>query len=139
MNAKSRVVFVVRAGPRRGRADLEAAFPSRQDAVRFAVDLHGLEPAEAKTLAKSGELELDRVRHGSVLCALREERMSPDRAKKALSGELYLLVSEPLLVTRGGRAVRRVERVPGAEQTPHPCPSEGRGVPGVTRGRGRAA
>lgn len=100
MNAKSRVVFVIRAGPRRGRADIEAAFPTRQDAIRFATDLHGFDPNEARAFAKSGELELDRDRHGSVLCALKEERMSPDKARKALSGELYLLGSEPLLKTK---------------------------------------
>ncbi|RYG36828.1 hypothetical protein EON81_08555 [bacterium] len=105
MNAKSRVVFVIRSGPRKGRADLEAAFTTRQDAVRFAADLHGLEPSEAKTFAKSGEIELDRARHGSNFCALKEERMAPERAEKALSGELYLAIA-PALISSKRRSVR---------------------------------
>jgi hypothetical protein len=104
MNAKARVVFVVRSGPRRGRADLEAAFPTRQEAVRFATDLHGLEPTEARTFAKSGEIVLDLLHHGSTLCALKEERMSTDRAAKALSGELYLPAT-PAIIPKS-RAVR---------------------------------
>ncbi|RYG46796.1 hypothetical protein EON79_09185 [bacterium] len=105
MNAKSRVVFVIRSGPRKGRADIEAAFSTRQDAVRFASDLHGLEPSEAKSFAKAGEIELDRTRHGSTYCALKEERMAPDRAEKALSGELYIPPA-PALISSKRRTTR---------------------------------
>ena len=83
-------VFIAVSGPKRGRSDAEAAFPSRRDALDYLCRLHGLTRAESSTLDKAGSLDLDRRWHGSERCRLDAVRMAPDRARLALTGEAYL-------------------------------------------------
>ena len=83
-------LYVCRSGPRRGDAQLEAAFRTRPEAVAFLANVHGLASDEQKTLAKEGKLALYPRWHGSEVCAIRAVRMPPPDAVRALSGELYL-------------------------------------------------
>ncbi len=83
-------LYVCRSGPRRGDAQLEAAFRTRIEAVAFLANVHGLATDEQKTLSKEGKLALDPRWHGSETCAIRAVKMPPPDAARALSGELYL-------------------------------------------------
>ena len=83
-------LYVCRSGPRRGDAQLEAAFRTRPEAVAFLANVHGLATDEQKTLAKEGKLALNPRWHGSEICAIRAVKMPPPDAARALSGELYL-------------------------------------------------
>lgn len=82
-------VYVVRSGPKAGPADLEAAFGTKQEALSFLVNVHGLSTDEQRKLAKEHALKLNRRWHGSEACAIREVPMSRERAQKALSGEMF--------------------------------------------------
>ena len=83
-------LYVCRSGPRRGDAQLEAAFRTRPEAVAFLANVHGLASEEQRALAKEGKLALDPRWHGSESCAIRAVKMPPPDAARALSGELYL-------------------------------------------------
>ena len=83
-------LYVCRSGPRRGDAQLEAAFRTRPEAVAFLANLHGLATDEQKALAKEGKLALNPRWHGSETCAIRAVKMPPPDAARALSGELYM-------------------------------------------------
>ena len=83
-------LYVCRSGPRRGDAQLEAAFRTRPEAVAFLANLHGLASEEQKALSKEGKLSLNARWHGSETCAIRAVKMPPPDAARALSGELYL-------------------------------------------------
>jgi len=83
-------LYICRSGPRRGDAQLEAAFRTRPEAVAFLVNVHGLATDEQKALAREGKLALNPRWHGSEICAIRAVRMPPPDAARALSGELYL-------------------------------------------------
>ena len=83
-------LFICRSGPRRGDAQLEAAFRTRPEAVAFLANVHGLASDEQKALAREGRLALDSRWHGSEICAIRAVRMPPPDAARALSGDLYL-------------------------------------------------
>lgn len=83
-------LYVCRSGPRRGDAQLQAAFRTRPEAVAFLANVHGLASDEQKALAKEGRLALDPRWHGSETCAIRTVKMPPPDAVRALSGELYL-------------------------------------------------
>jgi hypothetical protein len=85
----SRPVYVVRSGAPAGRPDFEAAFSSKQEAVQFLANQHGLDTEETRKLNREMALKLNRKWHGSEACAIKEIPMSPDRAKRALSGELF--------------------------------------------------
>jgi len=87
--SRSLPVFVVRSGPKRGAPDLEAAFETKQEAIHFAANLHGLNTEEQRELAKALQLKLDRKWHGSETCAIQMVSMSPDRARRAFRGDLY--------------------------------------------------
>ena len=88
--ASSLELYVCRSGPRRGDAQLQAAFRTRPEAVAFLVNVHGLASDEQKALAKEGKLSLDPRWHGSESCAIRAVKMPPPDAVRALSGDLYL-------------------------------------------------
>ena len=83
-------LYVCRSGPRRGEAQLEAAFRTRPEAVAFLANVHGLASEEQKALAREGKLSLNPRWHGSETCAIRTVKMPPLEAARALSGELYL-------------------------------------------------
>ena len=83
-------LYVCRSGPRRGDAQLEAAFRTRPEAVAFLANVHGLATDEQRALAKDGKLSLNPRWHGSEICAIKAVRMPPPDAARALSGELYL-------------------------------------------------
>ena len=83
-------LYVCRSGPRRGDAQLEAAFRTRPEAVAFLANLHGLATDEQRALAKEGKLSLDPRWHGSETCAIRAVKLPPPDAARALSGDLYL-------------------------------------------------
>ena len=83
-------LYVCRSGPRRGDAQLEAAFRTRPEAVAFLANVHGLATDEQRALAREGKLALDSRWHGSEICAIRTVKMPPPDAARALSGELYL-------------------------------------------------
>lgn len=83
-------LYVCRSGPRRGDAQLEAAFRTRPEAVAFLANVHGLASDEQKALAREGRLSLNPRWHGSETCAIRAVKMPPPDAARALSGELYL-------------------------------------------------
>lgn len=83
-------LFLSRSGPRKGPAECEAAFRTKAEAVAFLTDLHGLTGEESRRLAREMALSLKRKWHGAERCAIREERMSPEQARRALSGELFL-------------------------------------------------
>lgn len=88
--ASSLELYVCRSGPRRGDAQLEAAFRTRPEALAFLANVHGLAVDEQKALAREGKLTLDPRWHGSESCAIRAVKMPPPDAARALSGELYL-------------------------------------------------
>jgi len=88
--AKEATLFVTRSGPRRGAPDCQAAFVTKEEAVRFLADLHGLGPDEQRALRKDLHLKLKRSIHGSEQCSITSETMSKHLAQQALSGELYL-------------------------------------------------
>ena len=83
-------LYVCRSGPRRGDAELEAAFRTRPEAVAFLANVHGLASEEQKALSREGKLSLNPRWHGSEICAIRAVKMPPPEAARALSGELYL-------------------------------------------------
>jgi len=83
-------LYVCRSGPRRGEAQLEAAFRTRSEAVAFLANVHGLAHDEQKALSREGKLSLDPFWHGSETCAIRPVKMPPSDAEKALSGEMFL-------------------------------------------------
>lgn len=83
-------LYVCRSGPRRGDAQLEAAFLTRPEAVAFLVNVHGLGSDEQKALAREGRLSLNPRWHGSETCAIRAVKMPKADAARALSGDLYL-------------------------------------------------
>ncbi len=83
-------LYVCRSGPRRGDAQLQAAFRTRLEAVAFLANVHGLATDEQKALAREGKLSLNSRWHGSETCAIRAVKMPPPDAARALSGELYL-------------------------------------------------
>ena len=83
-------IYVCRSGPRRGDAQLEAAFRTRPEALAFLANVHGLATDEQKALAREGKLSLNPRWHGSETCAIRTVRMPPPDAARALSGEMYL-------------------------------------------------
>lgn len=83
-------LFVCRSGPRRGDAQLEAAFRTKPEAVAFLANVHGLASDEQKALAREGKLALNPRVHGSELCMIKAVKMPPPDAAKALSGDLYL-------------------------------------------------
>jgi hypothetical protein len=83
-------LFVCRSGPRRGDAQLEAAFRTKPEAVAFLANVHGLATDEQKALSREGKLALDPRVHGSEICAIKAVKMPPPDAAKALSGDLYL-------------------------------------------------
>ena len=84
------VVYVTRSGPKKGQPDCEAAFQTREEAIRFLADLHGLTFEETRELKRSLGLKLKKKHHGSEYCAISEEPMDATTAKLALTGELYL-------------------------------------------------
>ena len=98
-------LYVTSSGPAKGEPDCKAAFQTKDDAVRFLTDLHGLEIEESKRLRKELQLPLKRRVHGSDCCYIQVEAMPPTVAEQALSGELYLGVAENL---RTPRKLRRV-------------------------------
>lgn len=83
-------LYVCRSGPRRGDAQLQAAFRTRPEAVAFLANVHGLASDEQKALAREGKLSLNARWHGSETCAIKSVKMPPPDAARALSGELYL-------------------------------------------------
>ena len=83
-------LYVCRSGPRRGDAQLEAAFRTRVEAVAFLANVHGLAADEQRALAREGKLALNPRWHGSETCAIKAVRMPPPDAARALSGDLYL-------------------------------------------------
>lgn len=83
-------LYVCRSGPRRGEAQLEAAFRTRLEALAFLANVHGLATDEQRALAREGRLALDPRWHGSETCTVRAVRMPPPDAARALSGDLYL-------------------------------------------------
>ncbi len=86
----TQVVYVVRSGPKIGQPDLQAAFRTKSDAVRFLERVHGLTVDESRKLARQSSLDLDRNWHGSDRCEIGAEIMDPEQAATALSGDLYL-------------------------------------------------
>lgn len=93
-------LYVALSGPRKGDPECQAAFKTKDDAVQFLVDLHGLEFDDAKKLKREWKLSLKRKIHGAELCKILEEEMHPSTAKKALTGELYLQEAPRLLTPR---------------------------------------
>lgn len=83
-------LFVTRSGSKGSVPDCQAAFESREAAIRFLCDLHGLDIEETRNLRKQQSLDMDRRTHGSEWCAVMAETMTDDQARAALSGELYL-------------------------------------------------
>jgi hypothetical protein len=83
--AATSVVYVARGGSLRGAADYEVPFASRPQALAFLVNQHGLTIEEQRKLAKSSTLRLNRRWHGSDACAIKEMRMTPDEAQRALA------------------------------------------------------
>lgn len=83
-------LYVARSGPKRGDAQLEAAFRTRVEAVAFLSNVHGLAHDEQKLLAREGKLSLDPRWHGSETCAIRAVKFPPQDVPRALNGDLYL-------------------------------------------------
>ncbi|AIE85328.1 hypothetical protein OP10G_1960 [Fimbriimonas ginsengisoli Gsoil 348] len=82
------VLYIARGGSPRGAPDYEVPFPTRPQALAFLANQHGLTTEEVRKLAKGSSLRLKRQWHGSEACAVREIRMTPDEAQRALFGEL---------------------------------------------------
>lgn len=93
-------LFVARSGPKRGDPECQAAFQSKDEAVRFLMDLHGLGIEETRKLKRESKLPLKKKLHGAEVCHIAEEEMQPLVAKQALSGELYLQEAARLLTPR---------------------------------------
>lgn len=93
-------LYVARSGPKRGDPECQAAFQSKEEAVRFLMDLHGLEVEEGRKLKRESRLPLKKKVHGAEVCQIAEEEMLPAVAKQALSGELYLEEASRLLTPR---------------------------------------
>lgn len=99
-------LYVTSSGPAKGEPECRAAFETKDDAVRFLIDLHGLQLEEARRLKKELQLRLKRRLHGSDLCVIQVEEMEPPVAASALSGELYLGVAENVRTPRKLRKVK---------------------------------
>jgi hypothetical protein len=99
-------LYVTSSGPSKGEPECQAAFQTKDDAVRFLTDLHGLQLEEARRLKKDLQLRLKRRVHGSDLCVIQVETMPPALAEQALSGELYLGVAENVRTPRKLRKVK---------------------------------
>jgi hypothetical protein len=89
-SGKEVVLFVTRSGPKRGDPECQAAFESKDDAIRFLADLHGLSSEEIKNLRKNLTLKLKKAIHGSEQCCVTAESMTKALAEQALSGDLYI-------------------------------------------------
>jgi hypothetical protein len=84
------VLFVTRSGPRKGDPECQAAFETKDEAVRFLTDLHGLSVEEGRVLRKDLRLKLRKKVHGSELCSITAEPMTKQQAQLALSGDPYI-------------------------------------------------
>ncbi len=101
-------LYVTSSGPAKGEPDCRAAFQTKDGAVEFLTNLHGLQLEEARKLKKELQLRLKRRIHGSDLCAIQVEAMEPQLAESALSGELYLGVAENVRTPRKLRKVKSI-------------------------------
>src|SRR2546423_1104858 len=93
-------LFVARSGPKAGDPECQAAFQTKDDAIQFLVDLHGLAIEESRRLKRELRMPLKKRLHGAEQCAICEEQMAPMVAQKALTGELYLQDAPRLLTPR---------------------------------------
>ena len=107
-SSKTIQLYVTSSGPLKGDAECRAAFQSKDDAVQFLADLHGLKVEETKKLKREFSLRLKKRLHGSEKCFIQLEEMPAKKAKQALSGELYLGVADNVRTPRKLRAEKKV-------------------------------